>query len=91
MSPKHQNDKHLQESIDFEKALHELETLVEELEVGDLALEESLKRFERGVVLTRICQKALTSAEQKVRILTEKEGDTNIEPVDLLGDDGTNE
>ncbi len=91
LSPKKQNDKFTEEPIDFEKALNELESLVEELEDGELALEESLKRFERGVMLTRICQKALTAAEQKVRILTEKEGKTHIEPIDLLDDDGTNE
>jgi len=56
--------------IDFEKSLAELEQLVETMEKGDLTLEESLKHFERGVSLTRACQKALAEAEQKVRILT---------------------
>ena len=56
--------------INFEKALAELEQLVETMEKGDLTLEESLKQFERGVTLTRACQKALAEAEQKVRILT---------------------
>ena len=56
--------------IDFEKALAELEQLVETMEKGDLTLEESLKQFERGVTLTRACQRALAEAEQKVRVLT---------------------
>ena len=56
--------------IDFEKALAELEQLVETMEKGELTLEESLKHFERGVTLTRACQRALADAEQKVRILT---------------------
>ena len=56
--------------INFESALAELEQLVETMEKGDLTLEESLKQFERGVSLTRTCQKALAEAEQKVRILT---------------------
>ena len=56
--------------IDFEKALAELEKLVETMEKGDLTLEESLKHFERGVSLTRACQQALADAEQKVSILT---------------------
>ncbi len=56
--------------IDFEKALAELEKLVETMEKGELTLEESLKQFEHGVSLTRSCQKALAEAEQKVRILT---------------------
>ncbi len=56
--------------LNFETALAELEQLVETMEKGDLTLEESLKQFERGVSLTRTCQKALAEAEQKVRILT---------------------
>ena len=55
--------------IDFEKSLAELEQLVETMEKGDLTLEESLKQFERGVSLTRACQKALAHAEQKVKLL----------------------
>lgn len=57
--------------INFEKALAELEQLVETMEKGELTLEESLKQFERGVSLTRSCQQALAAAEQKVRILTQ--------------------
>ena len=56
--------------IDFEKALAELEQLVETMEKGELTLEESLQHFERGITLTRACQQALADAEQKVRILT---------------------
>ena len=56
--------------VDFEKALAELEKIVETMEKGDLTLEESLKQFERGISLTRGCQKALVEAEQKVQILT---------------------
>lgn len=57
--------------LSFENALAELESLVEQLEQGDISLEDSLKRFERGVELTQTCQKALADAEQKVHILTE--------------------
>lgn len=64
----------------FEDALHELEALVDTLEKGDLSLEESLAAFERGVGLTRTCQKALDEAEQKVRILTAKSADAELEP-----------
>ena len=55
--------------FDFEKALQELEELVEKMESGNFGLEESLQQFERGISLTRACQKALTDAEQKVKIL----------------------
>ena len=57
---------------DFESALRELESLVEKMEQGDLSLEDSLKQFERGVILSRICQQALKSAEQKVEMLMQK-------------------
>ena len=64
----------------FEDALKELETLVEKMERGDLSLEESLKDFERGVALTRQCQQALQEAEQKVEILLEKDGQSDVKP-----------
>lgn len=54
---------------ELEKALAELERLVERLEQGDLPLEEALKSFERGVELTRHCQNALKAAQQRVEIL----------------------
>jgi len=55
---------------DFEGALDELDTLVEQMEAGDLTLEESLLAFERGIALTRSCQQALQQAELRVRTLT---------------------
>jgi exodeoxyribonuclease VII small subunit len=54
---------------DFEASLAELEAIVQRLEQGELPLEESLRQFERGVALTRGCQKALRQAEQKIRVL----------------------
>ncbi len=54
---------------DFESALKELETLVERMEEGESSLEDSLKDFERGIELTRQCQQALKTAEQKVQQL----------------------
>ncbi len=66
--------------IDFEASLAELETLVEQLEEGDLSLEKSMGAFEKGVKLTRDCQAALKEAEQKVQLLTEKNGEPVAEP-----------
>jgi exodeoxyribonuclease VII small subunit len=57
---------------DFEKSMGELESIVSSLESGDLALEESLKLFEKGINISNRCQKALNEAEQKVKILNEK-------------------
>jgi exodeoxyribonuclease VII small subunit len=59
---------------DFEKALDELEQLVETMERGELSLEDSLKCFEHGIELTRTCQQALQEAEQKVQMLVKKQG-----------------
>ena len=60
--------------IDLEKALSDLEALVEDLESGDLPLEKAMKKFEEGVKLTRGCQAALKEAEQKVEILLKSAG-----------------
>jgi exodeoxyribonuclease VII small subunit len=65
---------------DFEKALAELEQLVERLERGDLPLDEALKTFERGVALTRHCQTSLKAAQQKVEILMKKGGQAELAP-----------
>ncbi len=64
----------VKKSVNFEKALAELEKLVEEMEQGKLSLEESLKRFEKGIALTSDCQDALQKAELKVQELIEKNG-----------------
>ena len=61
-------------SINFEKALGELEKLVDEMEAGDLSMEDMLKRFEKGIALTTECQQALQKAELKVSELVEKNG-----------------
>ena len=50
----------------FEHKLAELENLVNELEAGELSLEDAMSKFERGITLTRECQQSLTAAEQKV-------------------------
>ncbi|MGB5397899.1 MAG: exodeoxyribonuclease VII small subunit [Gammaproteobacteria bacterium] len=61
-------------ALNFEKALAELEQLVEEMEQGELSLEDTLKRFEKGIALTTECQQALQNAELKVTELVEKSG-----------------
>jgi len=68
------------DSTNFEQSLRELEALVERMEQGDLSLEESVKAFERGIELSRRCERALDEAEQKVQILTEKNGQPSTTP-----------
>ncbi len=60
--------------VNLEKALADLESLVDELESGDLPLEKAMKKFEEGIKLTRSCQAALKDAEQKVEILLKSAG-----------------
>jgi len=63
-----------EKKINLEKSLADLETLVEELESGDLPLDKAMKKFEEGIKLTRGCQTALKDAEQKVEILLKSAG-----------------
>ncbi len=58
----------------------ELEQLVEKMEDGELTLDESLKAFERGVVLTRLCQSELKNAELKVQQLN---GNGELEALEI--------
>lgn len=67
---------------DFEKQLSELEKIVADMERGEMTLEESLQAYERGVKLTRECQAALDSAQQRIDVLTEKNGIVVEEPFD---------
>jgi exodeoxyribonuclease VII small subunit len=61
-------------NFNLEKSLGDLETLVEELENGDLPLDKAMEKFEEGIKLTRGCQAALKDAEQKVEILMKTAG-----------------
>ncbi len=60
-------------TISFEKNLKQLEELVQTLENGDSSLNESLKAFEKGIKLSRVCNNELNKAEQKVEILLKDE------------------
>ena len=57
----------------IESRLTELEKILEELESGDLELDQALKKFEQGVKLSRECQKTLEDAELKIKILMDNE------------------
>ena len=74
----------------FEASLNELERIVNQLEDGDLSLEESLKLFEEGVKLSRECQQRLAQAERRIEVLL-KDADGNpalerLEPDSLRED-----
>jgi exodeoxyribonuclease VII small subunit len=60
-----------QQVPDFESSLLELESIVSQMESGNLPLEQSINAYKRGAALLQSCQKSLGDAEQQVRILTE--------------------
>lgn len=66
------------ENLSFEESLSELDTIVQNLEQGELGLEESMALFERGLNLSQISQSKLQAAEQKVKILLEKNGQQSL-------------
>jgi len=67
----------------FEECLGELEGIVEKLESGDMALEESLDLFERGVAITKDCRNRLKTAERRIEIAREDaDGRLTVEPLD---------
>jgi exodeoxyribonuclease VII small subunit len=59
----------------FEESLNALESIVNQMEKGELSLEDSLKEYEKGMGLVRNCQKTLTDAEQRIKVIVEKNGD----------------
>jgi exodeoxyribonuclease VII small subunit len=64
----------------FEEALGRLEEIVRKMEAGDLTLEESLKAFEEGIKLARLCAKKLDDAERRVDILIKQEDGMVLKP-----------
>ncbi len=67
-------------AVKFEDALARLETIVAELERGDLPLNDSLKMFEEGIKLSKTCLKMLDDAERKVEIMVQdKDGKKRVE------------
>lgn len=67
---------------DFERTLAELEKLVEQLEKGDMSLNESLAGFKRGIELSRQCQSALDQAQQTVEKLVDPEDEDSLTDLD---------
>jgi exodeoxyribonuclease VII small subunit len=71
----------------FESALEELESVVEQLESGDLSLEDSLAAFEKGVGLVKYCNQKLSEVEKKVELLIkDKDGRLQLKLLDSLAD-----
>jgi exodeoxyribonuclease VII small subunit len=71
---------------DFEAAIAELESIVKKLEEGDLALEQSLELYERGVQLSKYCHARLEAAERRIELLNEH-GELKAAPASLGQDE----
>ena len=59
----------INKNIDIEDAFNQLSDIVSEIEKDNISLEETIKLFEEGMLLTEICQKKLKTAEKKVKVL----------------------
>ena len=59
----------------FEEMMQELEQISQDLEKGDLSLDESMKKFEEGIALSKKCSEILETAEKKIKILLDKKCD----------------
>ncbi len=71
-------------TVKFEEALARLEAIVSELERGELPLDDSMRIFEEGIKLSKVCLKMLDDAERKVEILVkDKDGRKRARPFEL--------
>jgi exodeoxyribonuclease VII small subunit len=77
------------ENLSFEEALNELDTIVQNLEQGELSLEESMTLFERGLNLSQVSQTKLQDADQKIKILLEKNGQVGLSDFEPTTDDAS--
>ena len=76
------------ENLSFEESLNELETIVQNLEHGELSLDDSMTLFERGLSLSQVSQSKLQDAEQKIQILLDKNNsEQKLTPFELTQDD----
>ena len=70
-------------SVDFEQSLERLEELVDQMESGELSLEEMIKHFEEGSKLVNVCTKKLNDVEQKIEKLVKKDGELKEVPFEV--------
>jgi exodeoxyribonuclease VII small subunit len=69
--------------IKFEESLKKLEKIVEDLEKGDLSLDEALKKYQEGIELARLCAQRLENAKKKIDVLVKnKKGEFELKPLD---------
>ena len=69
---------------ELEVSLNEINQLITAMEKGSLSLDQSLHHFERGVTLIKHCQKIISDAEQKVQLLLQQNGQTELQNYEEL-------
>ncbi len=69
--------------VSFESAMKDLDEIVDELESGSLSLDESLKKFEKGVELSRFCKQKLDESELKIKQLVKIEDEFELKDAEL--------
>ena len=68
--------------IKFEEALKKLEKIVDDLEKGDISLDEALKKYQEGIELSRVCSQRLENARKKIDILSkDKKDEIELKPL----------
>jgi exodeoxyribonuclease VII small subunit len=70
----------------FEEALSKLEDIVRKMEQGDMTLEESLKAFEEGIRLSRLCARKLDETEKRVNLLIKIDDGFDVKPFEAEGE-----
>jgi len=70
---------YMNKELNFEQAIENLEVIAQELESGKLNLDDSIKKFEEGMILSKKCTEYLESAEQRINVLINKDGEISEE------------
>ena len=69
----------MKQELNFEEAMKRLEEIAQELEKGDLDLDQSVKKFEEGMALSKKCNEMLQEAEKRITILIQEDGESKEE------------
>jgi len=68
--------------LKFEEMMKKLEEIVDDLESGEMSVEQSLKKYDEGVKLLKLCRKRLDETKRKVEVLVKKDGKLEVEPLE---------
>jgi exodeoxyribonuclease VII small subunit len=75
--------------VKFEEALKKLEKIVEDLEKGNLSLDEALRKYQEGIELSRLCSQRLEHAKKKIAVLAKtKLGEFELKPLEEIKNEG---